>query len=82
MKLNVNAAQGLLGEMHSTPWFIALGTGLALVVISAGFLFLARTFSRSMDSPDGCLVLLFGVVGFVFGVCGFVCVCLGLFGWF
>lgn len=82
MKFQVNAARGLVGEMHHTPWFMALGVGLALVVFAAGFVFLARKFSRSMDSPDGCLVLLFGCVGFVFGVCGFVCVCLGLFGWF
>ena len=68
--------------METTPWFQALGVGLLLVLVSALFCYLSSRYSKSLNRADGCLVLLFAVVGFVFGVAGFVCVCLGLFGWF
>ena len=77
-----HAAEGLIGALHTTPWFYALSTGLFLVLVAAGFCYAASKFSKSFESADGCLVLLFGMVGFIFGVTGVICVCLGLFGWF
>lgn len=77
-----HAAKGLIGALHTTPWFYPLGTGLFLVLVAAGFCYTASKFSKSFESADGCLVLLLGLVGFVFGAAGFICVCLGLFGWF
>jgi hypothetical protein len=79
---NTHAAEGLIGSLDTTPWFQVLGIGLFLVVVSAGFLYVSGRVQSVTNSADRCLTILFGMLGFVFGATGIVCVCLGLFGWF
>jgi len=76
-----HAAEGLIGALDTAPWFHAVLIGLFLVGTAAGLFYIAGKISKP-NTADGCLVMLLGAVGFVFGVTGFICLCLGFFGWF
>jgi hypothetical protein len=79
---NSHAAEGLIGSLDTTPWLYPLVIGLVLIFVSALLFRAADRFTKGGASSDGCINVLLVMVGLVLGATGFICLCLGLFGWF
>lgn len=75
----VLATGGLLGALDTTPWYFCIAYGLALITIAAGLFWLANSRENSGLSA-GCLPVLIGALGIVFGLTGFTALFIGFFG--